>query len=126
MRCPQGCNCGKHGPNHNPDSEWINHDRVKATFGKASDYQCYLCFARALDWAHLWRTHPDRTDPNSYIPLCRRDHMDYDAEQRNQSEKSLRYWQDPEYRAKATSGMSMADRARLATIARESARARSA
>jgi len=55
-----------------------NHQRIYAAFGKASQYQCLLCFDTAAEWAWLWRTHPDPADPNSYMPMCRTDHLDYD------------------------------------------------
>lgn len=57
-----------------------NHARVIRAFGKASGYQCTLCFNRAQSWAHLWRTHPDKTDPYGYVPMCWKDHYDYDKE----------------------------------------------
>jgi len=61
------------------DKEYArNHYRVRAAFGRASEYQCVLCFDPAVDWSWQWRTHPDPSDPNSYAPLCRADHRDYD------------------------------------------------
>jgi hypothetical protein len=99
----------KYGAKH-PDYQ-RNHVRVKRQWGKASDWQCILCFDRAHDWAHLWRTHPDPYNPDGYVPMCRQDHVDYDnvaervrAEVRSPRRRAMaakqvrRNWQDPEYR----------------------------
>lgn len=80
------------------DSYQANHVRAKKLFGPASEYQCLLCFDPAADWAHLWRTHPDPTDPWSYVPMCKQDHTDYDHEARSKASK--RNWQSPEFRAR--------------------------
>jgi hypothetical protein len=69
----------REGHYHVPSEYNRNHSRVKWLFGSASNYQCLLCFDPARDWAWLWRTHPDPTDPGSYRPMCRQDHRDYDS-----------------------------------------------
>lgn len=68
---------GRNHPDYGP-----NHKRVRKLFGQAKEYQCWLCFDDAVGWAWLWRTHTDPADPRGYIPLCRMDHDDYDAESR--------------------------------------------
>lgn len=111
-----------------------NHKRVNRLFGRASNYQCLLCFDPADQWAHLWRTHPDAADPHSYVPMCTRDHTDYDREQRRDgcpegctcgrhtftrahgmrksekeraqiAERMRKQWEDPEFRARVSEGM---------------------
>jgi NUMOD3 motif len=69
------CMYNKHHPDYAP-----NHRRVVKAFGKANGYQCWLCFDNATGWAWMWRTHRDPANPYSYLPLCRRDHQDYDNE----------------------------------------------
>lgn len=79
-----------------------NHIIVARAWGKASDYSCLLCFDTAAEWAWMWRSHPDPSDPGSYQPLCKLDHYDYDKELRVASGKRTmeKLFSDPEYRAK--------------------------
>jgi hypothetical protein len=63
---------------HLTDEYLRNHRRVVKVRGKASEYQCLLCFDWAECWAHLWRTHPDKTNVWNYEAMCWQDHNDYD------------------------------------------------
>jgi hypothetical protein len=106
-----------------------NHARVRRERGKASEYQCLLCFDLAAEWAHLWRTHPDPTDIWSYEAMCHQDHRDYDENSgwdnpeirarriaaRQQintpeyrakaSERARKRWDDPEFKQRASDAM---------------------
>lgn len=63
-----------------------NHYRVKAMYGKASEYGCWgwpdsNCDNQAAHWAQQWRYYDDPADPEGYIPLCRKCHAACDYEQ---------------------------------------------
>lgn len=77
--CPTGCTCGRHQRRKGPEelSYSGRHARVRATRGKASDYQCELCDLPAREWSQTHET--DGTDPTHYRPLCFKCHRDYDG-----------------------------------------------
>jgi hypothetical protein len=68
-----------------------NHVRVRRTFGKASEYDCYVCSGPARDWAWHWKTHSDPADPESYFPMCVRCHCAYDRKPRTPQTAQQRY-----------------------------------
>lgn len=56
---------------------WLK--KANDLWGKASNWQCVLCFSPAQSWAHLWRTHAPE-DPEGFVPMCWKDHSSYDLD----------------------------------------------
>ena len=107
-----------------------NHRRVREAFGNASEYDCWQCGKPARDWAHLWKTHPDPSSPESYYPMCRSCHVFYDSKwddpeyREAGSERSRERWQNSAYRVKTTEAIckdrrSAEGRARLSKQAKK-------
>ncbi len=73
-----------------------NHNHVGLLWGgKAREFQCIICFDPAVAWSHLWRTHPDKTNPYNYVPMCQRDHDDYDYELHADIGRAVMYDNNP-------------------------------
>lgn len=62
-------------PDRRPPGYVRNHERVYREFGKAKEYDCFVCENSARTWAYL---SGDESRPENYAPLCDRCHYYFD------------------------------------------------